>query len=143
MQSDESIRNLLIYSIYKERMLMKGNAIAQLKPVTVIGNELQKKFFLNLVDDFEEIKALSAHRYCICKIQGRLQIFVIVLLCGLSILFSGVGDRVVFRRFQQIRLNYACPFHALRAFNILSVFLSADFSFFAVSIKNSWILSML
>ena len=75
---------------------MKGNAIAQLKPVTVIGNELQKKFFLNLVDDFEEIKALSAHRYCICKIQGRLQIFVIVLLCGLSILFSGVGNRVLF-----------------------------------------------
>ena len=27
-------------------MLMKGNAIAQLKPVTVIGNELQKKILL-------------------------------------------------------------------------------------------------
>ena len=48
------------YVLYKEMMLMKGNAIAQLKPVTVIGNDLQKKFFFNLVDDFEEIKALSA-----------------------------------------------------------------------------------
>lgn len=50
------------YVLYKEMMLMKGNAIAQLKPVTVIGNELQKRFFFRLVDDFEEIKAMSAHR---------------------------------------------------------------------------------
>lgn len=48
------------YVLYKEMMLMKGNAIAQLKPVTVIGNDLQKRFFLNLVDDFEAIKVLSA-----------------------------------------------------------------------------------
>jgi len=38
-------------------MLLKGNSIAQLKPVTVIGNELQKRFFLTLVDDFEVVKA--------------------------------------------------------------------------------------
>lgn len=48
------------YVLYKEMMLMKGNAIAQLKPVTVIGNEMQKKFFMAMVDDFEEIKDLTA-----------------------------------------------------------------------------------
>ena len=42
--------------LYKEMMLMKGNSIAQLKPVTVIGNELQKNFFFALIEDFEEIK---------------------------------------------------------------------------------------
>ena len=44
------------YVLYKEMMLMKGNSIAQLKPVTVIGNELQKNFFFALIEDFEEIK---------------------------------------------------------------------------------------
>jgi hypothetical protein len=48
------------YVLYKEMMLMRGNAIAQLKPVTVIGNEVQKKFFFALTEDFEEIKAMSA-----------------------------------------------------------------------------------
>ena len=46
------------YVLYKELMLMKGNSIAQLKPVTVIGNEEQKKFFFTLTEDFEEIKAI-------------------------------------------------------------------------------------
>lgn len=50
------------YVLYKEMMLMKGNSIAQLKPVTVIGNELQRKFFFGLVEDFEEIKRLSAKK---------------------------------------------------------------------------------
>jgi hypothetical protein len=45
------------YVLYKDTMLLKGNPITQLKPVTVIGNEMQKRFFLTLVDDFEEIKA--------------------------------------------------------------------------------------
>ena len=49
------------YVRYKEMMLMRGNAIAQLKPVTVIGNEMQKKFFFALTEDFEEVKALSQH----------------------------------------------------------------------------------
>ncbi|HAG04152.1 MAG TPA: hypothetical protein DCG28_01820 [Lachnospiraceae bacterium] len=44
------------YVLYKEIMLMKGNSIAQLKPVTVIGNEAQKKFFFALTDSFESIK---------------------------------------------------------------------------------------
>jgi hypothetical protein len=44
------------YLLYKELMLELGNAIAQLKPVTVIGNETQKNFFFTLVDDFEEVK---------------------------------------------------------------------------------------
>ena len=46
------------YVLYKELMLMKGNSIAQLKPVTVIGNEEQKKFFFALTEDFEEIKVM-------------------------------------------------------------------------------------
>ncbi len=50
------------YVLYKEMMLMKGNSIAQLKPVTVIGNEMQRRFFFGLVEDFEEIKAISALR---------------------------------------------------------------------------------
>ena len=44
------------YVLYKEIMLMKGNSIAQLKPVTVIGNEAQKKFFFALTESFESIK---------------------------------------------------------------------------------------
>ena len=48
------------YVLYKEIMLMKGNSIAQLKPVTVIGKEEQKKFFFALTESFDEIKALSA-----------------------------------------------------------------------------------
>lgn len=50
------------YVLYKEMMLTKGNSIAQLKPVTVIGNEMQRRFFFGLVEDFEEIKAISALR---------------------------------------------------------------------------------
>ncbi len=48
------------YVLYKEMMLLKGNSIAQLKPVTVIGNELQKRFFFALTEDFEEIKNIAA-----------------------------------------------------------------------------------
>lgn len=50
------------YVLYKDTMLLKGNSIAQLKPVTVIGNEMQKRFFLTLVDDFEEVKAQCPRR---------------------------------------------------------------------------------
>lgn len=48
------------YALYKDMMLMKGNSIAQLKPVTVIGNEMQRKFFFALTGDYEEIKSLTA-----------------------------------------------------------------------------------
>ena len=48
------------YVLYKEIMLMKGNSIAQLKPVTVIGNEVQRKFFFTLTESFDEVKALSS-----------------------------------------------------------------------------------
>ena len=41
---------------------MKGNSIAQLKPVTVIGNEVQRKFFFAFTEDFEEIKAQSVKK---------------------------------------------------------------------------------
>ena len=50
------------YVLYKEMLLMKGNSIAQLKPVTVIGNELQKNFFFALTEDFEEIKAITGKK---------------------------------------------------------------------------------
>ena len=50
------------YVLYKEMLLMKGNSIAQLKPVTVIGNEVQRKFFFALTEDFEEIKAQSVKK---------------------------------------------------------------------------------
>ena len=43
-------------------LLMKGNSIAQLKPVTVIGNELQKNFFFALTEDFEEIKDITGKK---------------------------------------------------------------------------------
>ena len=43
------------YVLYKEVMLMRGNSIAQIKPVTVIDNEDQKKFFFTLTEDFKVI----------------------------------------------------------------------------------------
>ncbi len=46
------------YVLYKDTMLLKGNAIAQLKPVTVIVNDMQKSFFFKLTETFEEIKTL-------------------------------------------------------------------------------------
>ncbi|MBR1442523.1 MAG: GH3 auxin-responsive promoter family protein [Firmicutes bacterium] len=47
------------YVLYKEMMLMKGNSVAQLKPVTVIGNEDQKKFFFALTESFDNITKSS------------------------------------------------------------------------------------
>ena len=35
------------YSLYRDLMVMKGTASAQLKPVRVIRNELQRKFFFS------------------------------------------------------------------------------------------------
>ena len=49
------------YVLYKELMLMKGYSIAQLKPVSVIDNDIQKGFFFTLTEDFEKIKKLSSH----------------------------------------------------------------------------------
>ena len=48
------------YVLYKEMMLMRSGAIAQLKPVTVISNPVQKNFFFALTDSFDEIKALCS-----------------------------------------------------------------------------------
>lgn len=48
------------YVLYKELMQMKGYSIAQLKPVTVIDNEIQKGFFFTLTEDFDKIKKISA-----------------------------------------------------------------------------------
>ena len=48
------------YVLYKELMRMKGYSIAQLKPVSVIDNEVQKGFFFTLTEDFEEIKRITS-----------------------------------------------------------------------------------
>jgi hypothetical protein len=44
------------YVLYKEMMLMKGISVAQLKPVTVISNEIQRRFFFAMTEEFEEVK---------------------------------------------------------------------------------------
>ena len=48
------------YILYREVMLAKGASVAQLKPVTVISNEFQKKYFFSLTESFEEIKKTAA-----------------------------------------------------------------------------------
>lgn len=47
------------YLLYRDMMLMKGHSVGQLKPVDVISNELQRRFFFGLQEDFEELKKLS------------------------------------------------------------------------------------
>ena len=47
------------FVLYREVMLAKGASITQLKPVTIIGNEFQRKYFFSLTDTFEEIKNAS------------------------------------------------------------------------------------
>ena len=37
-------------------VLLKGNAIAKLKPVSDIDDEVQRKLFFTFTQDFEEIK---------------------------------------------------------------------------------------
>ena len=48
------------YVLYREVMQARGASVAQLKPVTVISNEFQKKYFFSLTDMFEEIKKLRS-----------------------------------------------------------------------------------
>ena len=47
------------FVLYREVILAKGASVTQLKPVTVISNEFQKKYFFSLTDTFEEVKKLS------------------------------------------------------------------------------------
>ena len=47
------------FILYREMLQMKGYSVGQTKPVTVITNEVQRKFFFSLTDDFEDIKALN------------------------------------------------------------------------------------
>ena len=49
------------YSLYRDLMIMKGIAPAQLKPVHIIRNELQRKFFFQS----DRIRGGA------CKINGR------------------------------------------------------------------------
>ena len=44
------------YVLYKEVMLARGASVAQLKPVTVIGNEFQKNYYFTLTDTFKETR---------------------------------------------------------------------------------------
>lgn len=44
------------YLLYRDMLLMKGYSVGQLKPVNVISNEMQRRFFFGLQDDFEELK---------------------------------------------------------------------------------------
>jgi hypothetical protein len=37
------------FNLYKENMQMKGYPASQIKPVTVISNEVQRKFFFDLI----------------------------------------------------------------------------------------------
>ena len=37
-------------------MLARGASVAQLKPVTVIGNDFQKNYFFTLTDTFKETR---------------------------------------------------------------------------------------
>lgn len=47
------------YLLYRDMLLMKGHSVGQLKPVNVISNEMQRRFFFGLQEDFEELKRLS------------------------------------------------------------------------------------
>ena len=38
------------YALYRDMMVRKGTAPAQLKPVRVIANELQRRFFFGLTE---------------------------------------------------------------------------------------------
>ena len=44
------------YLLYRDLLLMKGYSVGQLKPVNVISNEMQRKFFFGLQEDFDELK---------------------------------------------------------------------------------------
>ena len=43
------------FLLYRDMIQMKGLSAAQMKPVTVIANEQQRRFFFGLREDFEEI----------------------------------------------------------------------------------------
>lgn len=46
------------YLLYRDLLLMKGYSVGQLKPVNVISNEMQRKFFFGLQEDFDELKKI-------------------------------------------------------------------------------------
>ena len=48
------------FILYREMLQMHGYSVGQTKPVTVITNEFQRRFFFRMTDDFDEIKRLCA-----------------------------------------------------------------------------------
>ena len=48
------------FILYREMLQMHGYSVGQTKPVTVITNEFQRRFFFRMTDDFEQIKRLRA-----------------------------------------------------------------------------------
>lgn len=46
------------YLLYRDLLLMKGYSVGQLKPVNVISNEMQRKFFFGLQEDFDALKKI-------------------------------------------------------------------------------------
>ena len=54
------------FILYREMLQMHGYSVGQTKPVTVITNEFQRRFFFRMTDEFDEIKGL-----CAIKAQDR------------------------------------------------------------------------
>ena len=54
------------FILYREMLQMHGYSVGQAKPVTVITNESQRRFFFRMTDDFDAIKGLRT-----IKIQDR------------------------------------------------------------------------
>lgn len=48
------------FILYREMLQMHGYSVGQTKPVTVITNEFQRRFFFKMTDDFDEIKRLRS-----------------------------------------------------------------------------------
>ena len=44
------------YLLYRDLMLIRGYSVGQLKPVNVISNYTQQKFFFGLREDFDKLK---------------------------------------------------------------------------------------
>ena len=51
------------FLLWRDIAVMRGASPGQQKPVTVISNEVQRKFFFGQTEDFETIKALKGKKY--------------------------------------------------------------------------------
>ena len=48
------------FILYREMLQMNGYSVGQTKPVTVITNEFQRRFFFRMTETFEEIRSICA-----------------------------------------------------------------------------------